>query len=162
VWVDLGQRSVFTNRLLAVGRVRDFESKFRRKDGQIRIGLGSAELIDVNGELCVLSVIADITERKMAEEALAGLSGRLIDAQEAERTRIARELHDDINQRLAIVAVNLKTLKEELPASEGEMGRRIQDVCERVSDLENDVQALSHRLHSSKLEYLGLEAAAIG
>ena len=162
LWVDPSQRSLFMNQLLAAGRVRDFQSKFCRKDAQIRIGLGSAELIDVNGEPCVLAVIADVTERKMAEEALASLSGRLIDAQEAERTRIARELHDDINQRLAIVAVNLRTLKEELPASEGKMSRRIEEVCERVSDLENDVQALSHRLHSSKLEYLGLEAAAKG
>ena len=162
LWVDPSQRSVFMNQLLAAGRVRDFEVKFCRKDAQIRIGLGSAELIDVNGEQCVLSVIADVTERKMAEEALAGLSGRLIDAQEAERTRIARELHDDINQRLAIVAVSLKMLKEDLPASEVKMSRRIEDACERVSDLENDVQALSHRLHSSKLEYLGLEAAANG
>jgi signal transduction histidine kinase len=98
----------------------------------------------------------------MAEDALASLSGRLIEAQEAERTRIARELHDDINQRLAMVAVSLKTFKQDLPASEANKNRYIEEACARVSDLENDIQALSHRLHSSKLEYLGLEAAASG
>jgi signal transduction histidine kinase len=49
----------------------------------------------------------DITEQKLAEEALSSISRRLIDAQEQERSRIARELHDDINQRLALVAMGL-------------------------------------------------------
>jgi PAS domain S-box-containing protein len=159
LWVDTDQRTAFLQQLLEKGNVGDFEVRFRRKDGQIRTGLGSAELIEVEGESCALSVIADITERKQAEEVIAGFSGKLIDAQEAERTRIARELHDDINQRLAMVAVNLKTLKQDLPGSDVKMSRRIQEACEQVAGLENDIQALSHRLHSSKLEYLGLEAA---
>jgi PAS domain S-box-containing protein len=160
LWVDSDQRSLFIQQLLAHGNVQDIEFHFRRKDGQIRTALGSAELIDVNTQPCALSVVADITERKRAEEALASLSGRLIEAQEAERTRIARELHDDINQRLAMVAVNLKTLKRDLPNPEAETGQRIEGVCAQVSELESDVQSLSHRLHSSKLEYLGLEAAS--
>ena len=107
-------------------------------------------------------MIADITERKQAEEAMAGFSRRLIEAQETERTRIARELHDDINQRLAMVAISLKTAKESLPKSEVRTSRILNEAGEKVSELENDVQALSHRLHSSKLEYLGLEAATSG
>jgi len=160
LWGDTDQRTAFLKQLLAEGNMRDFEVRFRRKDGQIRTGLGSAELIEVEGESCALSVIADVTERKQAEEVIAGFSGKLIGAQEAERSRIARELHDDINQRLAMVAVNLKTLKQHLPGSDAETSRRIQEACEQVANLENDIQALSHRLHSSKLEYLGLEAAA--
>jgi PAS domain S-box-containing protein len=159
LWVDPDQRTAFMKQMLAMGNVRDLEVRLRRKDGQIRTSLGSAEMIEVNGEPCVLSVIADITERKQAEEVIADFSGKLIDAQEAERTRIARELHDDINQRLAMVAVNLKTLKQDLQGSDVKMSRRIQEACEQVAGLENDIQALSHRLHSSKLEYLGLEAA---
>ena len=62
-------------------------------------------------------------------------------------------------EHLAMVAVNLKTLRQDLPCSDVKMSGRIQEACEQVSDLENDIQALSHRLHSSKLEYLGLEAA---
>ena len=159
LWVDPDQRTAFMKQMLAMGNVRDLEVRLRRKDGQIRTSLGSAEMIEVNGEPCVLSVIADITERKQAAEVIADFSGKLIDAQEAERTRIARELHDDINQRLAMVAVNLKTLKQDLQGSDVKMSRRIQEACEQVAGLENDIQALSHRLHSSKLEYLGLEAA---
>jgi PAS domain S-box-containing protein len=162
LWLNPNQRAAFVKRLLAEGRVRDIEVSFRRKDGQIRTALGSAELIEVDGESCALSVIADVTERKMAEEERAHLSGRLIEAQEAERSRIARELHDDINQRLAMLEVNLKMLKEHVPASDHQTTQSIDDVCKMVSDLEHDIQALSHRLHSSKLEYLGLEAAVRG
>ena len=162
LWVNPNQRSQFMKRLADEGSVRDIEVRFRRKDGEIRSSLGSAELITVGGETFVLSVIADVTERKAAEVALASLSGRLIEAQEGERTRIARELHDDINQRLAMVAVTLKKLKQHVPATESGTIGFIEDVSASISDLSDDVQALSHRLHSSKLEYLGLEAAAGG
>ena len=159
LWVNPDQRTTFIRKLLEKGNIRNLEVQLRRKDGQIRSFLGSAEVIEVDGEPCVLSVIADVTERKMAEEALASLSGRLIEAQEAERTRIARELHDDINQRLAMVAVGLKILKEDLPRSEQETTRRLEETCAQLSDLEGDVQALSHRLHPPNLEYFGLEEA---
>jgi PAS domain S-box-containing protein len=162
LWVNPEQRIAFTKQLVDQANVKDLEVSFRRKDGQVRTGLGSAELIDVHGEPCALSVIADITGRKQAEDAMAGFSRRLIEAQETERTRIARELHDDINQRLAMVAISLKMAKEGLPNSEIKTSRILDETGEKVSELETDVQALSHRLHSSKLEYLGLEAAISG
>jgi len=162
LWIDPDQRTAFMKQLLANGGIRDLEVPLRRKDGQIRMTLKSAERIEVNGEPCVLSVIADITDRKQAEEAMSSFSRRLIEAQEAERTRIARELHDDINQRLAMVAVGLKMLKQDFSHSEPKTIRHIDATCEQVSGLEKDIQALSHRLHSSKLEYLGLEAAIAG
>jgi PAS domain S-box-containing protein len=162
LWLNPEQRIAFMKQLVEQANVKDLDVRFRRKDGQIRSGLGSAELIDVHGESCALSVIADITERKQAEEAMAGFSRRLIEAQETERTRIARELHDDINQRLAMVAISLKMAKDGLPSSEVKTSRILNEAGEKVSELETDVQALSHRLHSSKLEYLGLEAATSG
>jgi len=161
LWIDPGQRTAFMKQMLAMGNVRDLEVPFRRKDGQIRMTLKSAEKIEVNGEPCVLSVIADITDRKQAEEASAGFGRKLIEAQETERTRIARELHDDINQRLAMVAISLKRAKEGLPP-EGKTSRILEEAGGKISELESDVQALSHQLHSSKLEYLGLEVAARG
>jgi signal transduction histidine kinase len=102
----------------------------------------------------------DVTERKLAEEALSTMSRRLIEAQEEERTWIARELHDDFNQRIALLAVNLASLKQTLPASAVELNSRIGKAYDLVSELGSDIQALSHRLHSSKLRYLGLAAAA--
>ena len=102
----------------------------------------------------IVGMIVDATERKRAEEALLGVNRRLIEAQELERSRIGRELHDDVNQRLAMLAIEL----EELKKNPSEVGIRVQELWKQVTDLSNDVQALSHDLHSSKLEYLGVVA----
>jgi signal transduction histidine kinase len=102
----------------------------------------------------------DITERKMAESALAGVSGKLIEAQEQERARIARELHDDIGQRMALLAIELSRLQNNPPdASQfpGWMGQ----LQKQTIEIATDIQSLSHELHSSRLEYLGI-AAALG
>lgn len=96
--------------------------------------------------------VLDITARKKAEEALADMTRKLIEAQEQERARIARELHDDINQRLALLAVQLDLLQRRPP----DLHKRIDDLREQTVEISNDLQALSHQLHSSKLEYLGV------
>jgi PAS domain S-box-containing protein len=96
----------------------------------------------------------DITKRKQAEEALSDLSRRLLLAQEHERARIGRELHDDINQRLAMLAIELKQLQD-YPA---ELGSRLQELQKQTTEISDDVEALAHELHSSKLEYLGAVA----
>jgi PAS domain S-box-containing protein len=158
LWLDPSQRSLFIKHLLTEGKVQDFEVRFRTKDARIRTALGSADLININGEPCALSVVADITERKEAEEALARLSGRLIEAQEKERQRIARELHDDYNQRLAMLAIDLERLSENIGGPSGEAGPQLHDFFERVSNLSADLHSLSHSLHSSTLESLGLVA----
>jgi signal transduction histidine kinase len=100
----------------------------------------------------ILILAEDITRRKRIEEMLSGMSRKLIEAQEEERIRIGRELHDDINQRLALLAVEL----EQLQADPSEMQTRLQELRKQATELSNDVQALSHELHSSKLEYLGV------
>jgi signal transduction histidine kinase len=87
---------------------------------------------------------------------------KLIQAHEAERTRIARELHDDICQRIALLAVRLDDFCHRSPESLSELRRELAQASEEAQDLGADVQALSHRLHSSKLKYLGLAAAAAG
>jgi signal transduction histidine kinase len=102
----------------------------------------------------------DVTERKLAEDALSNASRRLIEAHEEERTWLARELHDDVNQRLSLLVVNLDQLRQDSPDPATEVAKRIEEAMTQVSELANDVQALSHRLHSSKLDYLGLGAAA--
>ena len=104
----------------------------------------------------------DITERKLAEEALSGVSGRLIEAHEEERSWIARELHDDFNQRVALLATILERVKQDLPAEEEAARRGVEEAAQHVTELGSDIQALSHRLHSSKLEFLGLVAAVGG
>jgi PAS domain S-box-containing protein len=110
----------------------------------------------------VVVAFVDITERKLAEEALSSVSRRLIDAQERERTRIARELHDDIVQRLALLTIGLDELQQRSSAMPAELVNRISDVRDQAAEITVDVQSLSHELHSSKLQYLGLAAAMKG
>jgi PAS domain S-box-containing protein len=109
----------------------------------------------------VLIFSEDITRRKQADEALLGLSRKLIEAQEQERSRIGRELHDDIGQRLALVAVELQQLHENsviLPEVRSRMG----EFEKQISEIATDIQSLSHELHSAKLQYLGIAAAMRG
>jgi signal transduction histidine kinase len=101
----------------------------------------------------------DVTERKLAEEALSMVSRRLIEAQEEERTRLARELHDDITQRLTLVLMGLDRLKYGSAGVSG-LGEEIGAASRQIGDLIQDLHALSHRLHSSKLDLLGLTRAA--
>jgi signal transduction histidine kinase len=104
----------------------------------------------------------DVTERKRAEEALSNVSSRLIEAQEQERTRIARDLHDDINQRLALLAIELSRLKMDIPDLSVELFSRVDELRKYTADIASDIQALSHQLHSPRLECLGVVAAMRG
>ena len=109
----------------------------------------------------MIGMVANITERKLAEAALASVSRRLIEAQEQERSRIARELHDDIGQRLAILAIKLAQLQQSPPNS-SELTSRIGELQKQTSEIAADIQSLSHELHSSRLQYLGIVAAMRG
>jgi PAS domain S-box-containing protein len=112
-------------------------------------------LMSESGEpLRMVGVNADITEHKQAEQTLAEMTRKLVQAQEQERARISRELHDDINQRLAMLAVGLSQLGE----NPSEMQSRLEELRNETMELSTDVQALSHDLHPSKLEYLGVVA----
>jgi PAS domain S-box-containing protein len=102
----------------------------------------------------ILIFAEDITRHKEMEESLSTVNRRLIEAQEQERARIGRELHDDINQRLAMLAIELQQLQDH-PA---DLGRRLQELRKHTIEISNDVQALSHEFHPSKLEYLGVVA----
>jgi PAS domain S-box-containing protein len=284
IWVDPAERSEFVKRLRAEGVVRNLEFRYRRKDGVEMVGLGSGELIEIGNEQCVISVIADITERKLAEErvrtseerlrlaqwaahigtfdlnlrtgadlwtpetealyglppggfagtltafenlihpddrkriteltremirtgqpieaewrvvwpdgsvhwiagrgqvlmdesgepsrilgvniditerkqaeeALSGMTRKLVEAQEQERVRIARELHDDINQRLALVAIGLDQLREKHKDLPPEVRGHVQELQQMTSDTSTSVYALSHELYSSIPDSLGL------
>lgn len=108
----------------------------------------------------ILVFAEDITERKRMEQTLSDMTRKLIESQDQERARIARELHDDIVQRLALSAVELGELQQSLQGEPPENKQRIAALGQTITEISTDLQTMSHELHSSKLEYLGLAVAA--
>jgi PAS domain S-box-containing protein len=108
----------------------------------------------------ILIFAEDITNHKNAEEALLGMSRKLIEAHEEERTRIGRDLHDDIVQRLALLSLELEGVQEDVLDSASELRTRIGALGNQTTQIADDVQLLSHELHSSKLDYVGIVGAA--
>jgi len=138
------------------------EYRLRRYDGEYSWMVGSG-VPRFNGDGSFAGYIGsafDATEIKQAEQVLSTLSQRLIEAHEQERTWIARELHDDIGQRLALLMMRLEGLKPKLPASFPELRHEIQDAGKQLEGLGSDIQILSRSLHPSKLQYLGLVQGA--
>jgi PAS domain S-box-containing protein len=118
-------------------------------------------VMDDDGGEELVGVMMDITDRKATEQSLIEMTGRLIRAQEEERCRIARELHDDFNQRLALLAIGLERLGQTL-ISDGTAASQVSDLCRLTQGIASDVHRLSHQLHSTKLEHLGLVPAIKG
>jgi PAS domain S-box-containing protein len=139
----------------------ELEYRLRRVDGEYRwiVDYGVPRY-GTDGTFCgYIGSCVDITERKTSEESLQNLSGRLICAQEEERARIARELHDDFSQRLALLGIGLGQLWNELPESEVPKRRKLQEMLKGTQEVSSDLHALSHQLHSSRLEHVGLVPA---
>ena len=136
------------------------EYRLRRYDGEYRwvLDTGVPRFTEGRQFTGYIGSCIDVTDRKLAEETVVDLERRLLNAQEQERSRIARELHDDINQRLAILGWELQSWDHSMP--EPEPGTFLASVIDRLSKIGSDIQAISRRLHSSHLEYLGLATAA--
>lgn len=107
----------------------------------------------------IVILVVEMRWRKKSDIAIKDLSGRLINAGEEERKRIARELHDDIGQRLSLVSLELDEMEGDLPSDEPASRRSLHEPLEQLSEIISDVHNLSHQLHSSKLQVLGLEVA---
>ena len=132
-----------------------------RPDGSVVwVGRTSRAQFDAQGKLLrIVGMVADITENKFAEEALSSLSRRLIKAQEQERSRIARELHDDLGQRMALLQIGLAQIEQDTAGLSPSACRHLRDVAEVASELSSNLHNLSHQLHPVKLDLLGLVAA---
>jgi PAS domain S-box-containing protein len=144
------------------------EKRFFRKDGSLMWGEVTTSLLHrARGAPLIIDMVTDVSARRMAEESLRQrdrdlrkLAGHLISAQEEERGRISRELHDDIGHRLSMLAMEvdmgLRGRKRLEPRDEAALLRKVRQGLEHIT---TDVHGLSHALHSSSLKYCGLAVA---
>ena len=127
--------------------------------------LGVVSLCVIESSL-IVGLLLQWARRKRVDESLRTsqrelrqLSGSLIGAQESERRRIARELHDDFNRRLALLSIEMDVLRQKTPESASELRPRMDALSERLKQLSSSLHELSHQLHPLRLEQLGLVAA---
>ncbi len=140
------------------------EYRLRRSDGVYRWMFDVASP-RVNGDGSFGGFIGsaiDTTDQKLAQQALERVSGQLIEAQEQERSRIARDLHDDICQRLALLSMEIEQANRASSGSVAATKQNLEHIREHCSEIAGDVQSLSHQLHSAKLDLLGVVAAIKG
>jgi len=138
------------------------EYRLRRADGEYRwlLDSGKPRFTPNGGFAGFIGSAIDITELKAARATLSNLNRRLMEAQEQERSRIARELHDDVGQRIVAVSMGLGALINLIAGGDRRAVERIQELGREVQALVGDVSKMSHRLHSSVLEPFGLASAA--
>ena len=128
--------------------------RIRLRNGSTRwiSSYGRVECNDAGKPVVVRGASLDITDQKAAEEVALELSGKLIGAHEDERSRLARELHDDLSQQIAYLAIRLETI-----AGDEAIKGQIRELTPAVKKLATTVHRISHELHPAKLQQLGLE-----
>ena len=150
-------------RLLRTENRFQLEYRMIAKDGHI---VWIHDMITVQRQcgkpVSVRGFMIDVSERKQSEETLNVLGGRLIAAQEEERRRIARELHDDLNQKIALISIELEQLGLNMGTSAAGLVDRVIGLQKKTEEISGDIHRISYELHSSKLEHLGLAAAING
>jgi PAS domain S-box-containing protein len=159
MWMDTTEWENLARDLQEGIRVKNSEIQLRTKANGVLTVSYSAEIIELAGRRCVLAVAEDITARKHVEDKLRDLSSHLVRAQEEERARIARELHDDVSQRLTVLAMKLYELKNSSPNSDSSHIEKIEALAKLTSEISTDVRRVSHRLHPAVLDLVGLVAA---
>ena len=145
---------------LKTGRRTEGEWRVIWPDGSVHWIAGRWQvLLDESGEpLRVFGVNLDVTDRKRAEEALSSMNRRVIEAEERERNRVAKDLHEDVGQRLALLAIGIEQLKNDLPNRNVELLDRMDAVWKQTLEILTDVKGSAHELYSPRLEYLGVAA----
>lgn len=135
---------------------------------EARVAARTSELADANR-----SLLQEISEHVETEQSLRAsehdlatsrqelrdLAARLLTVQEEERRRISRDLHDDINQRLAMLIVQAESLESNLPPSADDCSKELRSIQDRLTELSDDVRHLAYQFHPSILDDLGLTVA---
>jgi signal transduction histidine kinase len=100
-----------------------------------------------------------VLQSREAEREIRALSARLISAQEEERTRIARELHDDLSQQIAAMSIGMGILKSQIPPQQVDARAQSDRIQQKMVNIAENIRQLSHELHPAVLEHSGLAAA---
>jgi PAS domain S-box-containing protein len=138
------------------------DKRLFRRDGTIVWGRVSVSLLKPQdgSQPFIIGMLRDISPLKQRDQELVTLTGRLIEAQEDERRRISRELHDDIGQQAAAIAADLCVLRKTMARGSSESAGALADMVSKLAtELASSIHKLSHDLHSSRLQYLGLASA---
>jgi PAS domain S-box-containing protein len=140
------------------------EYRVLRSDGSVVwMEKNAHAFFDGNGNMVrMVGMVADITERKLAEEALSTVSRRLIEAQENERARIARDLHDDIGQRIAVLSFTLEHVKLLAADTSPEIRNRLNELRTQLLGISSAIHNMSHELHSASLRHIHVTKAMRG
>lgn len=142
------------------GGVVHTTARRRRKDGSlIDVELYGIKVFSDDAFIGAFAIYQDISERRKSEEKLDVLRSRLARAQEEERARIARDLHDDAGQRLALLSIGLEQLKQTSMKLRSSLTQQLESLVKAASEITSDVHNVSRRLHPSQVELLGLTAA---
>jgi len=155
---SIPDRNFFLRQALQKGQVV-FEREIRTKTGARMPAEISATAFDLRGKPAILSVVRDITEHKEKEEELRQLSTRLLQSQDEERRRIARELHDSFAQRVLAVNLNLALLEQNAGALDERAKRALAETREIMDSFAKEIRSLSYVLHPPVLDELGLASA---
>lgn len=130
------------------------ESQHRRKDGSTFPVEINIKYIQLDRDYAV-AVVRDISERRVTEGTLLSLSPRLIEAQEAERSHVAGELRDDLNQRMALLQIGLGQFERDVPGLSPQARIQLHSLTEVATEIASSIHNLSHRLRPSLLDLLG-------
>ena len=143
---------------LRTGKSYELDLEMVRADGTRRWirARGEVQTDSAGRNIGLRGTAQDITESKRTEEALASASNRVIEAGERERYRISMDLHEDIGQRLSLLAIEVEQLQTDPPNHPADAVDRMDAVLRQILNILTDVKASAHELHSPRLEYLGI------
>jgi len=157
---DLGPATALRRKYAEMLDHYEIEYRMIAADGRVVWIQDLVSVIRQDGRAKTLrGFMIDITERKQTEAALLDLGTRLIGAQEEERRRVARELHDDLNQRMALLSIDLEQLAQDLPRGQNHLRTRLKNLWANAQEISAEIHRVSYQLHPSKLDHLGLAAA---